>query len=479
MLRHLMSPGALFTLLLCAAAALAVWLCFLGSRRARRRRHQRQESWAELCQRLELLAEPGEAGAMWGRLAGTGFGLRDTGAELVLEVPLSRPLLPPGLVLLSAQAPLPGGRSPLSPRASSGTVAGQPVLQWYAAPEVAPGVLEVPPAFQEAALRAHHAVAPFRLEPERLVRYLPAETLPSPTAVRESVQALQRAAEQWTRAVKPEEGPTVREAKPASAARPPFLPALRDALEERGAWQALLLINGGLPLALLALLTKVGWLFMAVFILYLLFVMIYGSLRFHAAGVLLAGMALFASFGAPFMWLRLRELRASPRAEGISVREAAWHRDTLLFRFRDGTPREDLGARVTHTGRDRSGHTTRSTYEVTPVVPDGWTPDEPVALWVTRSPPTSVRPGTLAGVREDPLFVGHYREAAEAAAQQHGLKVHEQALFLDIGREPDGAMARLEREAPWFLGVPNLLWLGWALLLCGGALREHWRSTPR
>jgi hypothetical protein len=66
--------------------------------------HQRHATWLELCQRLELVSDPRDGQVAAGQFEGVSYRLRDTGSDWRLEVQLSRPLLPPGVVLFSVSS---------------------------------------------------------------------------------------------------------------------------------------------------------------------------------------------------------------------------------------------------------------------------------------------------------------------------------------------------------------------------------------
>ncbi len=176
---------------LLAATALAVgyWL---------RARHQRQATWRELCLRLELVSEPGDARVGMGKWKGVRFRLRDTGSDWLLAVQLSRTLLPRGVVLFSVWKLRPtGGLRPLRllwslPRAPPSTG-----LSWCTDLSRPPSVVEVSLPFLEEARRAVEVHGPLRVESHQLVHTLRAGSLVSVNEVRTAVEALDATAQRW------------------------------------------------------------------------------------------------------------------------------------------------------------------------------------------------------------------------------------------------------------------------------------------
>ena len=85
-----------------ALAVAAVY--FLSSRLRAQRRPQREATWRELCLRLELIPRPGKGHVATGQLQGIDYSLHDVGKDWIVELPLDRPLLPAGVVLISRNA---------------------------------------------------------------------------------------------------------------------------------------------------------------------------------------------------------------------------------------------------------------------------------------------------------------------------------------------------------------------------------------
>lgn len=190
MLQHL--GGVLAVVVLLASGGGA----FLWYRR-RVRLRLRQDSWRELCLRLELAPQPGEARVARGELRQTPFVLHDTGSEWLVEVPLAQPLLPPGLLLLSPDA----SRLPPRTRLRSlewASASTPPELRaWCVEGAELSGKVEASQAFLDEATRAMRAHAPLRVESRRLIQALRVGALLSVKEAREAVLALEATARGW------------------------------------------------------------------------------------------------------------------------------------------------------------------------------------------------------------------------------------------------------------------------------------------
>ncbi|HEX8705155.1 MAG TPA: hypothetical protein VF815_40360 [Myxococcaceae bacterium] len=183
--------GLLAVLVLAAAGAAGWWY------RRRVWLQQRQASWQELRLRLELVPQPGNARVAQGELRESHFLLHDTGTDWWVELPLAQPLLPPGMVLLSSDAPTP--QPPLHLRPLEWGVASVPpkLLSWHVEVQEPDGKVEVPPAFLEEATRAVREHAPLRVESRRMIHALRAGALLPVSQVREAVRALYTTASRW------------------------------------------------------------------------------------------------------------------------------------------------------------------------------------------------------------------------------------------------------------------------------------------
>lgn len=194
---------------------------FLGYR-WRVRRRERHATWRELCLRLELVPAPGDGRAASGNLQGIDFSLRDTGVRWRLELPLARPLLPSGVVLLPAKARSLGALYRLRPLQWKDVSASPSPLAWYAGRDMPRGRVDPSEAFLEEARRAMEAHVPLEVVSGRLIHTLRAGAQPSVGDVREAVRILDATARRWLDAVE-------RHGLPRVEALPPT-PSLRSRL---------------------------------------------------------------------------------------------------------------------------------------------------------------------------------------------------------------------------------------------------------
>jgi hypothetical protein len=183
--------GVLAVVVLMAGGASLLWY------RRKVRRRQRQNSWRELCLRLELAPQPGDARVGTGELPETLFLLHDTGSEWLVELPLAQPLLPPGMVLLSPNAPSLPPHLEMRPLEWGSASLPEGMQAWIVEGEELSGKVEAPQAFLHEAARAMQAHAPLRVEPRRLIQALRADSLLSVNEAREAVRALAATARRW------------------------------------------------------------------------------------------------------------------------------------------------------------------------------------------------------------------------------------------------------------------------------------------
>jgi hypothetical protein len=249
-------------------------------RRRRLRRQQRQHSWRELCLRLELVPQPGEVPVARGDLSGTDFLLHDTGSHWLVELPLAQPVLPPGMVLVSPEAPSLPPRLRMPEREWQATALPPGLPAWSVGEEDPVGKVEAPEPFLEQAARAMQAHAPLRVEPQRFIQALRVGDLLPVNDAREAVRALETTARGWLEVVERHGLPQVLPPPP-----PPPPPPLPEPQKEQAPepepqapprqeeqapepkpelkplprlWVSLLMLNGGIPNVVLWLLMGCG-----------------------------------------------------------------------------------------------------------------------------------------------------------------------------------------------------------------------------
>jgi hypothetical protein len=416
-----------------------------------------------LCRRLELSPREGMPEVASGRQYGAELELRDTGSALWLRVRLPQPLLPPGALLLSERSAVhvlgpPRRLLPLRERSARPGLPG-----WYVTPEAAGVELEASRGFLDTVAQAAQAHPRMAVEAQWLSQALPAASLPDPGEIRDAAQALQHTGERWLEAVKTHGLPRLEGPPPLELPRERV--TLTQLLQSGLApWLWLVGINGGAPVAVFALAKEVEWLLLGSGIVFVLGLLVAGSQRSrperHPLAVV-ALLSLVASFIAPMAWFENERLRSCPRVEDISVRDAPKYPQACWFRFRDGTVRHRfLGEVIIETREGKDKRQAFRAYRVYPVVPEGWTPEEPVTVWSTTASP----PKPLQGV---PGGTVHMAEAAQVAATRHKLLNHPGAVYLNLTVTKEQALERLEGDALWLWGVPNLLWLMGALVFWG------------
>jgi hypothetical protein len=435
---------------LALAGGAGAWLWYRG----RVRRRQRLASWQELCLRLELAPQPGFVKVAAGQLPDADFRLHDTGSEWLVEIPLQRPLLPPGMVLLTPRARMLRPRIKLRPLAWGATSLPPGVLSWYSDGEEPAGKVEAPQAFLDEAARAAQAHAPLRVEPRRLVQALRVGALLSVNEVREAVRALDATARRWLEVAGKHGLPQVQ----ALPWQPSAFALLSDVLKQHRFWKWLRDLNLGIPLTMTALWVGGDWVFFGVLVVSLwLARRSYRSKPFGIRGFALGALILATTFGAPWFWSRSMGGGTTPSV--LSVREAAVlpHRKAEFFRFHDGVLRQELARQ----GRGP-----------VPVLPKDWKPGELVTVWAVGFPSNLDHHETLGGIAVEPSVMRGNRHAAIKMALQLGFPIHSHAVFLDFTTHPDTVVLRLRLLALLLWGGPNALWLSWVLVQWRRKVRE-------
>ena len=149
---------------------------------------------------------------------------------------------------------------------------------------------------------------------------------------------------------------------------------------------------------------------------------------------------------------------------GISVREAPAHPFVTRFRFVDGKVRDDLAS--SSAVRGKYGEVLYS-QSVAPIVPDGWTPSDPVPAWAA-SKPHALRESEAdwqqpyrAGAR---LVTGTLEsgptDAIDVAVRKHHLRSADGAPVLRWTADPEAMIADDTRTTWIIVAIGVALWTG-------------------
>jgi hypothetical protein len=484
------------------------------------RRQQRQESWRELCLRLELVPQPGNARVVTGELREANFLLHDTGADWLVELPLAQPLLPPGLVLLSPEAPTLQPPTRLRPLEWGAAPMAVEKLAWYIDWKEPPGRLEASQAFLKQAMRAVQAHAPLRVESQRLIQALRVGPVLSVNQVRQAVRALHTTASGWREvaqlhglpqvqplllapAVQAPPPPVQAPPPPKRAAPPPvrapptfdeWLRVLtrsgRQVVERLLAWRQrqqverqerptvplpplplrarAALLGRALPsvLARRDSLPSLGLLNLGVLV-----SLFFTWARSEAGLHLFMGLFLLASAIFVEAAYHDRGYRAGGLALWVLVLAATLGAPFLWIHSRGGV--DSFAAISVREAIDSSrwdGKYFRFHDGVLrvdgglgkagpyPILPSDYRDGEPISVWAVRLPPTPPHADSLGG-----LAMASY-EVPYPLARRSGVSIPSRALFLDMTTHPDELGTGLRRVALVLWGGPNALWLAWVLI---------------
>jgi hypothetical protein len=157
--------------------------------------------------------------------------------------------------------------------------------------------------------------------------------------------------------------------------------------------------------------------------------------------------------------------RAGGIAEGLSVRQARNHAGSGGYRFRDADLRPDIRGQVLTTHTDINGFRTSTWYYVAAVVPQDWTPEEPVAVWAACGEVPGCREDWAkpfkAGVRLNPetTSIPDYGKAVAQAEAVTGVKSAPQPLFITWVEDPSAAIDRFKTNAMGTAKIWNIVWM--------------------
>ncbi len=140
--------------------------------------------------------------------------------------------------------------------------------------------------------------------------------------------------------------------------------------------------------------------------------------------------------------------------------------------YTDGSLRPDLYTEYTVTYHPRGGGDSTNVHRLVPIVPPGWTHEDPVPLWAGT---TSARFSFAEWERHGRPLQGvleikdlHYRRAIKWAGAQHGLQAHADAPVLHLELSSYRALRRDVALKSWLLlALANAAWV-WFFVWFGG-----------
>jgi|GEM_PF-3454345 len=194
---------------------------------------------------------------------------------------------------------------------------------------------------------------------------------------------------------------------------------------------------------------------------------------------------IYACFGAVLVGMSIRNYVAAQAGgivKDITLADVPSHSTAGGFTFNEGTVRTDLEGRYLSTRVDVNRRRESRWYYVAPVVPEGWTADDPVAVWGSCSDIASCREEWKtphrAGVRLNPetVTMKDYQEAARDAESRHGLRSHPGAVFITWVASPEAAIRDFLSDAKTTLLLWNIAWMATVLAVAVLELRKKRRA---
>jgi len=169
-------------------------------------------------------------------------------------------------------------------------------------------------------------------------------------------------------------------------------------------------------------------------------------------------LGIIAAFLGAWSFAQVGALRGGDIVDDVSVSDLAQYSDATGWRFRDGAPRADLGGvYLSSSGSSTRGRTSQVPYVIAPLVPEDWTPDQPVPAWVAcqHGCDGDWRQPWRAGLRWT-VDLGLYEKAMEAALKGNGLRTADGAPILEWVEDPEGAR---RDKLLWAAGAVGVVWL--------------------
>lgn len=154
---------------------------------------------------------------------------------------------------------------------------------------------------------------------------------------------------------------------------------------------------------------------------------------------------------------------------GISVADAPRFPSASTFRFVDGRVRSDLKGFYEVRTQHRSGISDVQVYHVAPLVPDGWTPTQPVPAWAVSGLDTEYsrvwREPRRGGVVDHGSSREFHAKARDQAERAYGLASASNAPLIRWVSDPEGDLRSDLVLVAWIVGIAIASWcLGMPLI---------------
>jgi hypothetical protein len=194
---------------------------------------------------------------------------------------------------------------------------------------------------------------------------------------------------------------------------------------------------------------------------------------------------IYACFGSVLTGMYARNYIVAKGAgiiEGLAVTEALNRPQAGGYIFRDGLVRADLRGSFFSSHRGINNQRESSWYYVAPVVPEDWTPSDPVTVWAACGEIASCTKNWAkpfrAGVRlnAETTSMPDYRKAAADAESRHGIRSHSEAIFMTWVENPRATIEEFKSDGIWTAKIWNIVWLTTVLLAAFIAWKKKRRA---
>ncbi len=210
----------------------------------------------------------------------------------------------------------------------------------------------------------------------------------------------------------------------------------------------------------------------------------FAAFRWGSLSLIVAGFfAMAGGLGSQIALERYAELTRGAAVTLASIAEAPLHPDATRFIVSDvRAVRVYIGrAQRTILVRSGAGPTPQIVaIQVMPLVPAGWTRDQPVPAWLACSTTPGFdcfRSGESGGsriVRVRDYDLSYYREAILDARRRHGVTSENGAPILETNSDPFGAP---EFYLAGVVALPLGAYLLWVIGVLGGRFWQRYRAT--
>jgi hypothetical protein len=195
-----------------------------------------------------------------------------------------------------------------------------------------------------------------------------------------------------------------------------------------------------------------------------------------------AVLAVMPGIASAYGYHHVREIHTGDFVRQIALADVPTHRGTDRLTIRNGVGRVDLEESRSHTttwGSASTRHSFTTTCTAYPIVPDGWTPADPVRVWRYTDDDHAIDRPLVEHVFHPEAPDELCRAAIDRVIARHDVRTADDPIYLEDMVSESADVTTIELSGPLALALLGGLWIVVVLYLGVRDGLSDWRRRRR